>query len=206
MAILVALPVKPRARMDEHTDVTRLLLDLRDGRTDALDSLLPVLYDELHRLAHLHMRGERTGHTLNTTALVHEAYLRLVDIRQVAWEDRTHFLATASRAMRRVLVDHARGRLREKRGQGAVPLPIEAAAGVAAASPVELVALDDALRRLSEYGERLSDVVDCRVFGGLTLAETAAALGVSTATIKRDWAFCRAWLNRELGDDGEVER
>lgn len=186
--------------MARSPDVTALVLQLREGRTGALDELVHAVYGELQLLARNHMRGERTGHTLDTTALVHEAWIRLVDVRRVQWRDRAHFMAMASRAMRRVLVDHARGRGREKRGGGQPPLPLEAARGVALPHSLDLLVLDDLLARLATFGDRLPDVVDCRVFGGLTLAETAEALGVSLATVKRDWAFSRAWLNQALGE------
>jgi RNA polymerase sigma factor (TIGR02999 family) len=192
--------------MPRSPDVTGLVLQLKEGRAGALDELVPAVYAELQALAHHHMRGERTGHTLDTTALVHEAWVRLVDLRRVEWRDRAHFMAMASRAMRRVLVDHARARLREKRGGGEIPLPLEAANGLASAHTLELTVLDDLLTRLSAFGARLPDVVDCRVFGGLTLAETAEALGVSVATVKRDWAFSRAWLNQVLGAEGGPDK
>lgn len=171
----------------------------RDGaRREALDALLPQIYDELRRIARAHMRGERTGHTLSTTALVHEAWIRLAGIQQVDWQDRTHFCATASRAMRRVLIDHARTRARTRRGGDAVHVSLDDADAIVVQRADELLALDDALHRLEAVNPRQARLVECRFFGGLTIEETADVLDVSVATAKRDWALCRAWLNREL--------
>jgi RNA polymerase sigma factor (TIGR02999 family) len=150
------------------------------------------------RIAHRHMQGESDGHTLNTTALAHEAWLKLVDVQRVDWQDRSHFLAMASRAMRRILIDHARERSAARRGGGVVPLPLDEAAQVAAQNPESLIALDDALNRLAELNARLAQVVECRYFGGLTEDETAAALGVTTRTVQRDWVKARGWLHGAL--------
>jgi RNA polymerase sigma factor (TIGR02999 family) len=185
-------------RMTSSPAVTDLLLRLRSGDRAALDRLTPIVYDELMRIAHRHMQGESDGHTLNTTALAHEAWLKLVDVQRVDWQDRSHFLAMASRAMRRILIDHARERSAARRGGGVVPLPLDEAAQVAAQNPESLIALDDALNRLAELNARLAQVVECRYFGGLTEDETAAALGVTTRTVQRDWVKARGWLHGAL--------
>lgn len=184
--------------MGEEPDITQLLRELSQGRRDALDRLMPIVYHELRRIAHGQLRRERPGHTLNTTALVHEAYLKLVNIRQVEWRDRAHFFAVAARVMRRVLIDYARARKREKRGGEAVQVPLVEALELPVGQADDLLALDDALARLERQNERQCRVVECRCFAGLSLEETAAALGTSVATVKRDWTFSRAWLNREL--------
>ena len=185
--------------MTEVEDVTALLLELSGGRKEALDELLPLVYKELRRLAHRHLRGERAGHTLNTTALVHEAYVKLVDVQRVEWQDRSHFLAMASRAMRRILVDYARARNRAKRGGAAERVPLDQAIQITDEQADDLVALDDALGRLEVLSERQCRGIEYRFFGGMTLEEVADALGVSQGTAKNDWALARAWLNRELG-------
>jgi RNA polymerase sigma factor (TIGR02999 family) len=168
------------------------------GHRDALDRLIPIVYEELRRIAHRRLQGERDGHTLNTTALVHEVYLKLVDVNRVEWRDRTHFFAMAARLMRRVLIDYARARKRKKRGGGSVTVPLDEAMGIAVTQPDGLIALEDALTRLEAKNARQCRVVECRCFVGLSIEETAEALSTSSATVKRDWAFCRAWLNREL--------
>lgn len=181
-------------------DITGLLRQLSQGRREALDCLMPVVYHELRRIAHAQLRGERPGHTLNTTALVHEAYLKLVNVDQIEWRDRAHFFATAARVMRRILIDYARSRKRLKRGgDEAVQVPLDEALAVGFEPAEDLLALDEALTRLEAQSERQSRVVECRCFAGLSVDETAAALGISPATVKRDWEFSRAWLNRELG-------
>lgn len=186
--------------MDEQVDITGLLQELSRGRPEVLHRLMPVVYDKLRRIAHAQLRGERPGHTLDTTALVHEAYLKLIDLRQVEWRDRAHFFAMAARLMRRILIDYARAKKREKRGGGALHVPLaEALDAPVGATADDLLALDEALARLEARSERQCRVVECRCFAGLSLEETAAALGISVATVKRDWTFSRAWLNRELG-------
>jgi len=185
--------------MSDRPDVARLLSDLASGRREAFDELMPVVYDELRGLAHALLIGERPGHTLNTTALVHEAYLRLVQVQRMDWKDRSHFLSMAARAMRRVLVDYAKARNRLKRGAGQnVEVPIEAAVGVSVGSLDDVLRLEDALAGLEQLNERHGRLVELRVFAGMTIDETAQALGISPATVKRDWRFCRAYLNREL--------
>jgi RNA polymerase sigma factor (TIGR02999 family) len=184
--------------MGAQGEVTRLIAELGGGR-GALDRLMPILYDELRRIARRQMRGERLDHTLDTTALVHEAYVKLIGLDRISWQNRAHFLAVAAQAMRRVLVDHAVGRDAQKRGGDRRRIPLEEA-DIQRAKPVEtLLALDTALTRLEAVDVRLSRVVECRYFGGMSVEETAAALEVSPATVKRDWSVARAWLNRELG-------
>ena len=189
--------------MEKGLDVTKILQDTRRGRRDALDDVVPLIYDELRRIAAIQLSGERPDHTLNTTALVHEAYFKLVDIRRVDWQDRAHFFAVAARQMRRILIDHARRRRREKRGGDAVLVPLDEAAGLPSMDAESLILLDDALEALEKRSERQARVVECRCFVGLSVDETAAALDISTATVKRDWAFARAWLNQQLRDGGE---
>ncbi len=170
---------------------------VRDGNRDAIDALLPLVHAELRRIATRHMRHERPDHTLQPTALVNEAYLRLVDQRDVAWQNRAHFLAVASRVMRRVLVDHARARTTAKR-EGGLRVELEAADVAGSGGDVDLLALDEALGRLSRMDPRLAQVVESRYFGGLTTRETAEAMQISTATVEREWVAARAWLRREL--------
>ena len=177
--------------------VTDLLLAWGQGDDSALDRLIPLVRVELHRLARRHMRRERTGHTLQTTALVNEAYLRLVDLGRVRWQDRAHFFAMSARLMRRILVDHARSRQFVKRGGGARTIPFDEAL-VSVERNVDLVELDDALHRLADLDPRKGQVVEMRFFAGLSVEETATALGVSPVTVMRDWRVARAWLFKEL--------
>ena len=186
-------------------NVTGLLQQWRGGDEAALQQLIPLVQEELHRIAARCMRGERAGHSLQATALVNEAYVRLVDAQQVNWQDRTHFLAIAARLMRRVLVDHARARLYEKRGGGAKKVTLVEGLGGSDERPYDLVALDEALETLGKINARRSRVVEMRFFGGLTVEETAQVLGVSTDTVSRDWKLARAWLFRELSG-GRVVR
>lgn len=176
--------------------VTALLHEAEE-KPEALDRLLPLLYDELHRIARRERQRVLPGETLNTTALVHEAYVRLVDGPAGGWNGRAHFLGTAARAMRHLLVDDARRRRRHKRGGGQVPLPIEAAHAVAAPAD-DLVALDESLARLERLDDRLGRIVECRYFAGLSVEETAAALSLSSRTVERSWQTARAWLFRDL--------
>ncbi|MEX2468043.1 MAG: sigma-70 family RNA polymerase sigma factor [Gemmatimonadota bacterium] len=183
-------------------EVTELLRAWHQGDDDAVDRLLPLVYGELHRLAHSAMRGESQGHTLQTTALVHEAYVRLVDA-DLEWEGSGHFLRVAARAMRRVLVDHARARKAQKRGGGAPILALDTLEQVVASTspPDEVLALDDALDRLFALDERKGRIVELCYFGGLTYDEIADTLEVSPATVHRDLRLARAWLYNELRDD-----
>jgi RNA polymerase sigma factor (TIGR02999 family) len=178
--------------------VTSLLRAWTGGDKDAQDELFELVYGELHRLARQYMGRERAQHTLQPTALVNEAYLRLVDIEQVRWQDRTHFFAIAARVMRRILIDSARARLYEKRGGGAEEVEFDEASFATSQSDPELIALDDALTSLAKVDQRKSRVVELRFFGGLSLNETAAAIGVSPDTVTRDWNMAKVWLLREI--------
>ena len=178
--------------------MTELLVAWRNGDRTALDKMMPLVYEELRRLAHLYMGRERAGHTLQTTALVNEAYLRLIDQRRVEWQNRAHFIAIASRLMRQILVEHARGRHAAKRGGGQFVLSLSEADCFIPRGDVNLIALDEALQRLEAVDPQKSRVVELRYFGGLTIEEAAEALGISAATIKRDWTMARAWLRREI--------
>jgi RNA polymerase sigma factor (TIGR02999 family) len=178
--------------------VTELLSEYRDGKREALDRLLPVVYAELRAIAARYLRAERDDHTLQPTALVHEAYVRLADQRDVEWRNRAHFLGVAAQIMRRLLVDHARTRGRRKRGSG-LRVPLEDVDVVAPGeTDVDLVALDAALDRLAALSPQQGRIVELRYFGGLSIEETAEVLAVSTMTVKRGWAMARAWLHREL--------
>jgi len=178
--------------------LTQLLVAWSDGSREALDELFPLVYAELRRIAHRHMRRERQGHTLQTTALVNDAYLRLIDQTQVHWQNRAHFFAIAAQMMRRILVDHARARRVEKRGGDARRVALDDALVVADAKAAELVALDDALKALAEIDPRRAEVVELRYFGGLSNEEVAEVLKVHTNTVTRDWNMARAWLYKEL--------
>jgi RNA polymerase sigma factor (TIGR02999 family) len=180
------------------TEITTLLHAWSQGDRSAFDRLVPVVYAELRRVARCHMRGERQALTLETTGLVHEAYLKLIETRRLPWRDRVHFYAMASRIMRRILVDAARRRGAVKRGGGAVRVSVDCALELVIEGDVDIQALDDALRALEGVDPRKGQVVELRFFGGLTLAETATALGVSEDTVGRDWDFARTWLRRRL--------
>jgi RNA polymerase sigma factor (TIGR02999 family) len=179
-------------------EVTQLLLNWSDGDKAAVDRLMPVVYDELRRLAHYHMGRERHGHTLQTSALVNEAYLRLIDQKSVQWQNRSHFFGIASQMMRRILVDHARSRHYAKRGGGTHQVSLDEALLVSEERVAEVVALDDALTALTEIDERKSQIVEMRFFGGLSIEETAEVLAVSPGTVMRDWTLAKAWLHREI--------
>jgi RNA polymerase sigma factor (TIGR02999 family) len=182
------------------TDVTRLLHEASGGNQEAFDRLLPLVYDELRAIAHGQRRSEPAELTLNTTALVHEAYLKLVDQTRVTWRNRAHFFAIASRSIRRIVIDRARERLAQKRGGGAAHISIEQldVESLGEEQADVLVGLDEALSRLAAVDPRQGEVVTYRFFGGLTIEETAEVLGVSPATVKREWAMAKAWLHREL--------
>jgi RNA polymerase sigma factor (TIGR02999 family) len=189
--------------MATSTGVTELLGKWRGGDQKALDELMPLVYAELRRLADRYLRRESRGHTLQPTALVNEAYLRLVGEKGVDWESRAHFFGIAAKRMRQILVEHARGKRAEKRGgpEAEYMLSLTAADRYVRREDVNLLALDDALKRLEEFDERKSRIVEMLYFGGLTIEEAAEALGISPATVKRDWSMARAWLRREVGND-----
>jgi RNA polymerase sigma factor, sigma-70 family/RNA polymerase sigma factor, TIGR02999 family len=189
--------------MSESTsDVTRLLVRLRSGKEEALDELLPAVYDSLRDIARNQLRGERADHTLQTTELVHEAYMKLVNHETVDWQDRQHFFAVAARAMRQILVDHARKREAQKRGKAPSEVPLDDVTPQKELGPADLIALNDALDRLAAHDERKAQVVECRFFGGYTTQETADVLDVSRSTVVRDWRAAQAWLNRAMGTGG----
>ena len=192
------MPSRPASPHRSRPHVTELLLAWGGGDRSALDELAPLVLQELRRLARLQMRGERHNHTLQTTALVNEAFIRLIDLRRIRWQDRAHFLALSARLMRRILVDYARSRNYQKRGGGAATVTLD---DVVVASPergADLVALDDALEDLARVDARKSQVVELRFFGGLSVEETAEALQVSPETVLRDWRLAKVWLLREI--------
>jgi RNA polymerase sigma factor (TIGR02999 family) len=195
---MVATPRLTGGDSIKNLDLTALLVEWRRGDAAALEQLLPHVYGELREIARRCMAGERTEHTLQPTALVNEAYLRLVNVRRVEWQDRAHFLAVAARLMRRILVDHARARGYQKRGGGGPRVPLDEDLIVAPGQELQLIALDDALEALAGFDERKSRVVELRVFAGLTAEETALVMHVSSDTIKRDWRLAKAWLFREM--------
>lgn len=186
--------------MSTHSphEVTRLLLDWRGGDRAALDQLVPIVHGELRRLARHYMRGERDNHTLQTSALINEAYLRLVDHKNIDWQNRAHFFGVAAQAMRRVLVDHARSRGYQKRGGKAKVVELDEAALLADERASELVALDEALADLARFDARKAQIVELRYFGGLTGEETAEVLALSPATVQREWQSAKLWLLRAL--------
>jgi RNA polymerase sigma factor (TIGR02999 family) len=192
------MPGGTQAAERPRPQVTDLLLAWGNGDRAALDELLPIIHQELRRLARLQMRRERENHTLQTTALVNEAFLRLVDLRRIGWQDRSHFLALSARLMRRILVDHARSRGYQKRGGGVAIVTFDAALLPSPGRGANVVALDDALHDLARLDARKSQVVELRFFGGLSVAETAAALDISPETVMRDWRFAKVWLLRQI--------
>jgi RNA polymerase sigma factor (TIGR02999 family) len=181
-------------------EITQLLLAWNKGDEKALDRLIPLVHEELHRLAHRYMAGERAGHPLQTTALVNEAYLRLVDSSRVRWQNRAHFFAVSAQLMRRILVDVARARKKLKRGGDVIQVPLDEAAAISQEPSADLVALDEALQMLASFDERKSKVVELRFFGGLSVDETAEVLKVSPITVIRDWNLAKVWLLRELAE------
>ena len=185
-------------------DVTLLLGQLSQGKEEASEKLIPLVYSELRKLAGAYMRREPSDHTLQPTALVHEAYLKLVEQRSVNWQSRSHFFGIAAQLMRRILVDHARGHMRDKRGGGAIPVPLDEALVFAPEQSSELVKLDESLERLAKLDPRQSKIVELRFFGGLTVEQTAEVLGISPKTVKRDWAVAKAWLHGDLKVAGGV--
>jgi len=183
-------------------DVTQLLIDWNNGNRQAPDDLLPLVYDELRRVAAHYLQRERPGHTLQGTALVHEAYLRLIDQTRVRWQNRAHFLGVAAQMIRRILVDHARAKQSAKRGRIAMKLSLDESIEAPERGEVDLGALDDALEDLGKIDPQQARIVELRFFTGLSIEETAEALSISPATVKRDWVVARAWLFRELSGRG----
>jgi len=185
-------------------EVTQLLVDWGNGNRAALDKLMPLVYGELHRLAHQYMRRERPGNTMQTSALVNEAYLKLVDQREVHWQNRAHFYGIAAQLMRRILVDHARSRQYAKRGGSARNVPLDEGLIVSEERGAEVIALDDALKGLAIFDERKSQIVELRFFGGLCIEETAEGFRVSPGTVMRDWTLAKAWLRREIASKDQT--
>jgi RNA polymerase sigma factor (TIGR02999 family) len=185
--------------MSSPTDITGLLVCWSNGEAAALETLLPLVERELHRLAHAYMRRENPDHTLQTTALINETFLRLIDQNRVKWQNRAHFYGIAAQLMRRVLLNHARDKQRDKRGGGAYKVSLSEVEMMSAERSIELIALDDALHKLSAIDERKSRVVELRYFGGLSVKEAAEVLKVSPVTVARDWDMAKAWLAREIG-------
>lgn len=183
---------------DTTQQVTRLLRDWSKGDQSALEQLTPLVYGELRRLAGRYLRKERPDHTLQSTALVHEAFIRLVDQRDVKWQNRAHFFGVAAQMIRRILVDHARGRQASKRGSGIPKLSLDEALATPERKDLDLIALDDALNSLSKIDPQQARIVELRFFTGLTVEETAEVLGISPATVKRDWVTAKAWLYRDI--------
>ena len=184
--------------MGAGIDVTQMLEALGDGDTRAPELLLPAVYDELRRLAHGYMKNERAEHTLQATALVHEAYLQLVDWKNVSWQNRAHFFAAAAQMMRKVLVDHAREKNALKRGGGTTTIALDAAISFPERDNVDLMLLDSSLSELAQFDPQQARIVELRFFGGLTIEETAHALGISDSTVKRDWQMAKAWLHSRM--------
>lgn len=180
-------------------EITKLLRAWSEGDQSALDRLAPLVFAELHRLARGYMRGERAGHTLQSTALINEAWMRLIDWKNVEWQNRAHFFGVAAQMMRRILVDFARARRAKRRGGSAAQVSLDEVAFVSADRGAELIALDQALEKLAEFDVRKSQIVEMRFFGGLSVAETAEVMKLSPRTVKREWGLARAWLYRELG-------
>jgi RNA polymerase sigma-70 factor, ECF subfamily len=192
------MPHQPRPEEAAQGDITMLLKAWSEGDQTALEKLTPIVYKELHRLAGRYMKGERPGHSLQTTALVNEAYMRLVDYKRMGWQNRAHFFAVSAQLIRRILVEHARRR-NLKRGGGIRHVSLDEVAVAGGARSVDLVALDDAMKALAQVDPRKEQVVEMRFFGGLSVEETAEVLKVSTITVMRDWSTAKAWLYRELG-------
>ncbi len=191
--------------MPSTQDVTGMLRDWTSGDQEALDKLIPVVYDELRRQAARYLRRERPDHTLQTTALIHEAYLRLINQHNVEWKDRAHFYAIAARLMRQILVDHARKRQAAKRGGSDIKVPLEEEMVITTGRNVDLVALDEALTRLAAIDPQQSRIVELRYFSGLSVEETAEVTGVSARTVKRDWNVAKAWLRQQMRETQESQ-
>lgn len=184
--------------MAANANVTQILEAMSSGDQTAADGLLPIVYDELRRLAHGYMRNERSDHTLQATALVHEAYIQLVDWKNVSWQNRAHFFAAAAKLMRKILVDYAREKNALKRGGGVRTIALDEALSFPNRKEVDLLVLDDALEELHQFDPQQSKIVELRFFGGLTIEETAHALGISDSTVKRDWQIAKAWLFNKM--------
>ena len=185
--------------MNQNSQITEMLLNWSNGSHAALEELMPVVYKELHKLAARYLRHERQNHSLQTTALIHEAYIKLIDQKNVNWQNRNHFFAVSSQMMRRILVDHARTKQRQKRGGNAVDIPLsEVTIAIDKNKSIDLIELDEALNRLKEIDERQVKVVELRYFSGLTLEETAEVLKISRSTVAEDWSLAKAWLHRAL--------
>jgi RNA polymerase sigma factor (TIGR02999 family) len=181
-----------------QNEVTQMLAQLAGGNREVIDKLLPLVYDKLRELAANYLRRERSGHTMQATALVHEAYLKLVDQQELRWQNRAHFFGVAAQAMRRILVDYARGHRAAKRGHGQPKVALDEVAAISEERSEEIVALDEALTKLAAFDPQQSKIVELRYFSGLTLEETAEALGISASTVKREWNMAKAWLHREI--------
>jgi len=187
------------SRPEKSQAISRILQEWSEGRNEASEELMPLVYDELRRQASRYLRRERPGHTLQTTALIHEAYLRLVDQRGVSWQNRAHFFGIAAQAMKRILVDYAKARHRDKRGGAAENLPLDEARFVVTGEKgVDLIALDEALARLAKFDPQQASIVDLKFFGGFTIEEIAETLRISRATVKREWNSAKAWLHGEI--------
>jgi len=182
-------------------NITQLLERWGNGNKEVLDELLPIVYDELRRQAARYLRRERAGHTLQTTALIHEAYIRLVDQRNVQWQNRAHFFGIASQLMRRILVDHARTKKRAKRGGSDIRVSLTDVAVAVKGEDLDVLAVDEALERLEAIDKQQARIVELRFFSGLTVEETAEVLSISPATVKRDWSMAKAWLHREISNE-----
>src|SRR5438105_7565236 len=191
-------PIRVDLMKSSSHEVTQLLTDWGNGNQAAADKLMPLVYEELRRLAHQYMNKERPGHTLQTSALVNEAYLRLIDQKQVHWQSRAYFFGIASQLMRRILVDYARSRRYQKRGGEAQQVELNEAMIVSRERAADVIALDDALKSLAEFDARKSQIVELRFFGGLSIEETAQALAISPGTVMRDWTLAKAWLRKEI--------
>jgi RNA polymerase sigma factor (TIGR02999 family) len=187
---------------EERKEISLILKDWSGGKRESADKLLSLVYDELRRIARQYLRKERADHTLQPTALVHEAYMKLIDISDVSWQDRAHFFAVASNVMRHILVDHARARAAEKRGGERERIALEDAVNLSDKADVDLLALDEAMRQLAEFDAQQSKIVELRFFGGLTIEETAHVIGISPATVKREWTMAKAWLFRRMKAEG----
>jgi len=183
-------------------EITRILKSWSGGNREAVDDLMPLVYDELHKVAAQYLRRQRPDHTLQPTALVNEAYLKLIDITGVNWQDRAHFFAFASQTMRHILVDYARAQAREKRGGAARKLSLDEAVSYSTETEVDLLSLDEALRELAALDDQQGKIVELRFFGGLTIEETAVVLRISPATVKREWRIAKAWLFKRMRAEG----